>query len=366
MGEARANAAEGKSPLWDLAAGRFDALLGRGVVRLWEDDLLGARRDLCAVLTAGGLQMRQRAAALAHSADTHYRLGQWDAALADVERMTTAEAGEPGPLHALGQRIAVCVHAARGQWDEASARAGAARRAVHPTAPLSIHQAALAAGHLAHCRQDDAAVVAAVGPLYRREAWLVAEPGVLGWPGFHVDALLALGRRDEAVAALAVIAAEAAAAGRRSALGNAARGQALVEAVDGHHQLAANAFGLAVELLAGVPNPFDLSRALLEWGAFLRRRGQRREAARRLEQAGAGFSAVGAPVFEERVARELAACGLWPAKRHNRDRRRLTPQEATVARLAAAGRTNREIAAVLFVSPKTVEYHLGNVYGSSA
>jgi DNA-binding NarL/FixJ family response regulator len=73
-------------------------------------------------------------------------------------------------------------------------------------------------------------------------------------------------------------------------------------------------------------------------------------------------AALGAHPFERRCDQQLAACGLAPAKRRGLDRARLTPQELAVARLVAEGRTNREVAAELVVSGKTVEFHLRNVF----
>ena len=97
-------------------------------------------------------------------------------------------------------------------------------------------------------------------------------------------------------------------------------------------------------------------------GSFLRRTGQRRRAAELLGAASRTFSALGAAPWAERCAVELSGSGLHPGSRQDRDRTVLTSQELVVARLAAAGRTNREIAGELVVSVKTVEYHLRNVF----
>jgi DNA-binding CsgD family transcriptional regulator len=108
--------------------------------------------------------------------------------------------------------------------------------------------------------------------------------------------------------------------------------------------------------------PFD--RALLEaaYGRFLRRTGRRSAAVAHLEAARAGFADLGALPYLERCDHELAACGRTPAKRTVGPRATLTPQELAVARLVASGRTNRQAAAELVVSIKTIEYHLGNAY----
>jgi DNA-binding CsgD family transcriptional regulator len=74
------------------------------------------------------------------------------------------------------------------------------------------------------------------------------------------------------------------------------------------------------------------------------------------------FVSLGAQPYIDRCDRELAACGLAPARRRGRDRARLTPQELSVVRLAASGLSNREVAAELVVSVKTVEFHLNHAY----
>jgi DNA-binding CsgD family transcriptional regulator len=91
--------------------------------------------------------------------------------------------------------------------------------------------------------------------------------------------------------------------------------------------------------------------------------GRRTQAAAQLRAASRRLSDLGARPFGERCRRELAACGLTPIKRRDVERERLTPREFSVARLVASGRTNREVAAELMVSVKTVEYHLANIFG---
>jgi DNA-binding NarL/FixJ family response regulator len=109
---------------------------------------------------------------------------------------------------------------------------------------------------------------------------------------------------------------------------------------------------------------WPFGRALLElaYGSFLRRTGRRTAAAAQLEAARKTFAGLDARPYLERCEHELAACGLTPARRQDRSSVHLTPQELAVARLVVKGLTNREAAAELVVSVKTVEYHLGKVY----
>jgi DNA-binding NarL/FixJ family response regulator len=109
--------------------------------------------------------------------------------------------------------------------------------------------------------------------------------------------------------------------------------------------------------------PFERALTELEYGSLLRRAGKRSAAASQLRAAREGFSVLAARPFVERCDRELAGCGLAPAKRRHVEPNRLTPQESSVARLVASGKSNREIASELVVSVNTIEYHLTNVYG---
>lgn len=129
----------------------------------------------------------------------------------------------------------------------------------------------------------------------------------------------------------------------------------------GKDDAATEAFEQALADAEGCPAPLEVALLQLELGAHLRRAGQRRAAAEQLEAAAGAFRSAGAGPHLERAERELAACGLTPTKRAAPSRE-LTPQERTVAVLASRGKRNKEIAAELVVSPKTVEYHLGNVY----
>jgi DNA-binding NarL/FixJ family response regulator len=115
-------------------------------------------------------------------------------------------------------------------------------------------------------------------------------------------------------------------------------------------------------VVEGLALPFQ--RALLElaYGQTLRRGGQRRAAAERLAAARERLVGVGARPYVQRCERELGACGLAPAKRSAFDPSRLTAQESEVARLVAGGMSNRQVASELFVSVKTVQFHLTHIY----
>jgi DNA-binding NarL/FixJ family response regulator len=106
----------------------------------------------------------------------------------------------------------------------------------------------------------------------------------------------------------------------------------------------------------------ELARATLLYGEWLRRRGRRLDAREQLRSAHEMFSVMGAEAFAERARRELAATGEKARKRTVPSTGRLTVRETQIARLARDGLSNPEIATRLFVSPRTVEYHLGHVF----
>ena len=150
----------------------------------------------------------------------------------------------------------------------------------------------------------------------------------------------------------------ASAAGTDWALGVHARSRALLS--DGE---AADAlYGEAIERLSRTRVAIHLARAHLLYGEWLRRENRRAEARNALRTAYEMFSRMGAEGFAERARRELTATGETVRKRTVESLSDLTAQEAQIARLARDGQTNQDIAAQLFISPRTVEWHLGNVF----
>src|SRR3954469_19590216 len=105
-----------------------------------------------------------------------------------------------------------------------------------------------------------------------------------------------------------------------------------------------------------------LARARLTYGEWLRREGRRVDAREQLREAHEAFAAIGARGFADRARHELLATGERVRKRRDDTRDEQTPQELHIARLARDGRTNPEIGAELFISPRTVEWHLRKVF----
>lgn len=142
------------------------------------------------------------------------------------------------------------------------------------------------------------------------------------------------------------------------ALGIEARCRALLEG-DG----AESSYRGAIDQLDRGGNRTELARAHLLFGEWLRSRGRLREARERLWVAEEMFAEIGMEAFAERTRGELVAAGAKPRVHPAEARADLTPQEEQIARLARDGLTNAQIGAQLFVSPRTVEWHLNRVFG---
>jgi len=227
----------------------------------------------------------------------------------------------------------------------------------------SIVALGLARARIADARGEPAEVIGALSPLRgfaNREA--IDEPGFWPWQDLLADALVATGRIEEASRFLTPHEELARQRGRRSSIARFARSRGAIEAAAGRVPAAEAAFALALQSTDQLSLPFERARIELAAGGFLRRIGQRRRAANLLAAASKRFADLGAAPYVTRCDGELAAAGLAPTGRVDRDRASLTSQELVVGRLAAAGRSNREIAAELVVSIKTIEYHLRNVF----
>jgi DNA-binding CsgD family transcriptional regulator len=120
-------------------------------------------------------------------------------------------------------------------------------------------------------------------------------------------------------------------------------------------------FETAIDAL-DVVRPLDRARIQLHYGELLRRERRRIDARTHLREAVDGFERLGAAPWAERAGRELRATGETARKRDVSTLAELTPQELQVARLVGEGATNKAVAAQLYVSPKTVEYHLRKIF----
>jgi DNA-binding CsgD family transcriptional regulator len=174
-----------------------------------------------------------------------------------------------------------------------------------------------------------------------------------------VEALVRSGRRDESADVLARYAAIA--QGGTPLWGGAllARGNGML-AED--HDEADEHFGEALRLHALVEDRFQHARTLLAFGERLRRGGRRLEARSRLRGALELFQELEARPWTERTEQELRASGERLRRRESFEAEQLTPQELQIALQVAEGKTNKEVGAALFLSHKTVEFHLSRIY----
>ena len=218
----------------------------------------------------------------------------------------------------------------------------------------------------------------------------LGSPVLLDWAGDLAEAYARSGRPERARRALAVLEREAAAPGRPAARAVALRCTGLLHGddtggVDGAAtDLATDAFTEALAWHERAHQPFEEARTRLCLGEHLRRRRRLAAAREALGDARRGFARLGATAWVRRAENELRAAGTRtpghrrpagrPAELRPADLRpggpadggtaplRLTPQELQVALVVAAGATNAEAGAQLFLSPKTIEYHLSNAY----
>ena len=173
-----------------------------------------------------------------------------------------------------------------------------------------------------------------------------------------VEAGARTGDTGTAAAALEELSAMTRASGTEWALGTEAAGRALLSGgrtAEGFHRE-------AVDRLARTTICVEAARARLRYGEWLRREGRRVDARAQLRTAHGTLTAMGVGAFAERARHELLATGETVRKRTADTVRELTPQEAHIARLAGQGLTNPEIGATLFLSPRTVEWHLRKVF----
>jgi len=154
-------------------------------------------------------------------------------------------------------------------------------------------------------------------------------------------------------------AAEAGVKGGAWALARARRAEALVDDAEAE---AERRYAEALALHAGDEDAFERARTELCLGERRRRAGRRTDAREPLRAALATFDALGAAPWAERASAELKATGETVRRRDAASLDELTPQELRIALLLAEGQTTRQAAAALYLSPKTVEYHLRHVY----
>jgi DNA-binding CsgD family transcriptional regulator len=173
-----------------------------------------------------------------------------------------------------------------------------------------------------------------------------------------IEAAVRVGDPDAAKAGISQLSALATAGAAPLGLGLVARSRALL--ADDNHAEAL--YREAIDRLTNSGAPPELARSHLLYGEWLRRQNRRRDAREQLRKAYQMFSGMGMGAFAERARVELLATGERARHRSVETQSQLSPQEAQIARLAAKGIRNQEIASQLFISDRTVEYHLAKVF----
>ncbi|MGQ4601159.1 LuxR C-terminal-related transcriptional regulator [Nocardia sp. R6R-6] len=338
--------------------------IGRGWVNLLADAVDDARVDFKTAVptTFLGGSTRISLWARAWLARVRFLTGDWEDALRTA-REATELVDRTGMVlfDPLVQWTAVAVHTLRGEWEQADA---ALRRADAGLQDYEIMRvpACLARAQLAEARADAAGVLRALRPL--TEPWArgnVDDPGQWPWADVYAYALIAEGRYEDADAFLVIHERRAAELGRISAQARLGGARGYLLGARGDLDGARTAFETALQQLDGLPLRYDRARVTFSYGQILRRAGKRRDADAEFTTARDIFAALGAQTYVIRCDREHKAGGVR-VHRAERAVDELTPQEKTVAELVARGMSNREVAAELFVSTKTVQYHLTRIY----
>lgn len=342
------------------ALARAQEILLAAMTEIWLERYDEARRLLdrlfAAAQSAGALGVLPYT--LGERSELGYRTGTWDQAYADASESIRL-AAETSQANAYSLYFAARVEAARGQEEECRA---------HVRAALDVAEAngigcmptytgsALGLLELGLGRTDEAiAELERVADLAERQQ--LRDPTVVQWAADLVEAYAMAGRVDDARRVLDRLR-PAVDDGEAWAHAVTARGEGLV--AEGDEAL--EWFEQALTWHERDAQPFERARTQLCLGERLRRGRSRARAREWLEAALEAFEDLGAAPWAARAHRELSTTGPTARRRDPSTAGQLTPQELQVALIVASGVTNAEAAARLFLSPKTVEYHLSNVY----
>lgn len=339
-------------------------VMGRGWVRLIRDDVDGARTDLESAVASAGLGGSSRITlwALAWLARVHFAVGEWDRAMSTVEHgRALASASGIVVTTPLLEWTAAQISALRGDWAAAASAVGAAT-AVTGDYEMMVIPTLLARAQIAEAEADYAKVLRIAEPLTgMAEGTSLPEPGYWPWPDLMANALVLDGQLDAADAFLTPHEQRAKAREHRSAQARLGYARGRLHGARGDIHAAQRSFESSLDLLGGLPLRYDIARVNFAYGQTLRRAAKRRKADEVINTAREIYQSLGAQTYVARCDRELKAGGLHQS-RGSRDDVNLTAQEEAVSALVARGLSNREVAAELFVSTKTVQYHLTRVY----
>ncbi len=298
---------------------------------------------------------------LAARSDLDFRRGDWSRAYADASEAVRLAEHMTAPVHlSYGLVCLARVDAGQGREMKCRRNAASALAVAQNLGLASIHDYAHAALGLLNLGLG--MLEGAVTELECAREWDVrhgvGEPTVIQSSADLIEAYARIGRTADARDALAVLEERARATGRIWSLATSARGRGLLALEHEYEEDFHQAFMWHDRLSM----PFERARSELCLGERRRRSGRKSEAVEVLRSAATTFEQLGAAPWADHARRELQACGVSRRPRSS-SMSSLTPQELQVALVVADGATNKEAGASLFLSPKTVEFHLGNVYG---
>ena len=319
---------------------------------LWEDETWHelATRQLQLARDAGALSLLPLAAT--YRAGVHVHAGQFAAAAALIEE---ADAITEATGNARLGYTSLVLAAWRGRESQAmelieASREDAAGRGEGRAITLAEYATAVLYNGLGRYREALAAA---------QRASEHDDLGLVGWALIELVEAATRNREPQLAAdALEQLSERTSLSGTDWALGIEARSRALLDESQG----AEDFYLEATERLGRCRINVHLARAHLLYGEWLRRENRRIDARKTLRAAHEMFTIMGAEAFAERTARELLATGEKVRKRTADTRGQLTAQETQIAELAREGHSNPEIGAQLFISPRTVEYHLHKVF----
>jgi DNA-binding CsgD family transcriptional regulator/tetratricopeptide (TPR) repeat protein len=319
---------------------------------LWDDETWHelASREVSLARKAGAIAVLP--IALTYRAGVHLHAGEFAEASALIEEADaiSVATGNPPLRYASLMLLAWRGHEVAALRAIESSLQNATARGEGRAIGLAHYSAAVLYNSLG--RYQDALVAA-------KHACAYEDLGFFGWALVElVEAGARSDARDAASNALEQLDERTRASGTDWALGVRARSAALV----GHGDTAEALFREAIERLGRSRITVHLPRAHLVYGEWLRRENRRVDARRQLRVAHDAFSRMGVEAFADRARRELLATGKTVRRRIDETRDVLTPQEAQIARLARDGLSNPDIGAQLFISPRTVQYHLRKVF----
>ena len=349
-----------------VPAAQTDSLTYRGLVKLWSGDLPGAIEDLgqAANRVRAGLQVRFPSRALGFLAEAEFRRGRWDdcqdhAELAVALARDADRSYDLPIVHAAAAKVPAC----RGDWALAVGHVEAAEETGRAFGGFSQIFAASARSILGFARNDPAEVLrAASRALAVPEIDYYDDPSAFWWRPLQIWALARTGQLADAETLLDAFASRAADRGEPLAQVSAAWLRGLLAMAQDEPHRAERILREGCRTCRQDVFPFHRGLLDLEHGRCLAHLQRRKAAIAAVRAADDVFTALAARPFTQAAGAELTALGVQPRGGGDPDLPGLTPQELRVARLVASGLSNREAAARLYVSPKTVEYHLASVF----